>query len=296
MTRFEKLKKKWAYQWLWPSLARLPKRLAYPLAIKLDRRFKGDLHRMHADWHGLQQVAKALPQAPTDHEFFHARWAMFARERLESYRLAHMTADDFLAQVTLTGAQDAHQAVAAGHGAVLIMAHFGRPVMLCSALAHTGLHIGMLTGSVDEHTLVDPVDLWYHQVGMRNTLLHAKGRWVTLSDNLRLLYQALKEGEIIIIMMDVPSAAAGNVSFPFLQGTLNLPQGVLRLVNKTGAKLLYGSATEIADHRVAAHIQRLNDNPEVAFREAVALFEQDVKKAPAQWWQWNNLPSLWSPE
>lgn len=272
-------------------VARLPYKLGYPIALRLDNRFVHNQDLSSAIKQGLKSFSNKTENPLNLDEVFKKYTSMHARERLDTYRLTHLRRKDFEDQVLLEGDDYAKQALSDGNGAILIMAHYGRPVMLCSALAQKGPSIGMLTGSVQDNPNLDKVDLWFHYFGMQNTLNHSKGSWFTTRDDLRGLYKALKKGEIIIVMMDLPAGANG-INTPFFGGHLHLPQGIIRIAQKTQARLIYGSAKEIADGRVHAKIYPLDSNPEKAMMQAVKYLERDITEDCSQWWQWNLWPTL----
>lgn len=288
--------RKWLiYRVVWPLVARLPYRLGYKVAKKLDNRFRKQPQYLEQVKAGMRAFSDAAHCHLDPDQAIEPYLDMHARERLDTYRLSHLKASDFQKQVALTGEEAVGQALREKKGAILIMAHYGRPVMLCSALAHRGFKIGMLTGSVKENPNLDPVDLWFHYFGMENTLLHSKGSWFTTAEPLRGLYRALEEGQIIIIMMDLPAQDNG-VKVPFLDGELNLPPGIIRIAQKTQAGLLFGSARESDHGKVNAKLYRLDDEPEIALQQAAAHLEQEVRSAPSQWWQWNHWPAIFKKD
>jgi lauroyl/myristoyl acyltransferase len=82
--------------------------------------------------------------------------------------------------------------------------------------------------------------------------------------------------------------------FPFCGGTLSLPEGIVRVAKRTGAKLVYAAAVDHGD-TVEIKLSPLPDDPLAALGEAVRHLEENLLANPAQWWQWAGVGALWSP-
>ena len=275
------------------SLSWLPERLAYPLAGCIG---DWDLWREPARAKALGAGLRlAFPTQTDTHisDMAQAHFHMLAREVLDAFCLPHRAARD-LGQILFPSGLDALRG--AGQGTIIAMGHYGRPIMLSTALGLSGYRIGMLSQAVDErNAALDAVEQSYLQFKMRHTVAQAGGRWITTQDNLRSLYEALAQGEIMIIMLDVAEPdPARRFEAPFLGGTLAVPSGILRLAAKTGARLVYGVAKD-RGRAVAAELRPLPQAPEAALTAAIGELEKDVREAPWQWWQWHQFGQVWRP-
>jgi KDO2-lipid IV(A) lauroyltransferase len=278
------------------GLSWLPERAAYRLANCV-----GDFDRRRQSGHA-EAVAAGLRLAfPTQSDaliadLVQANFRMLAREVLDVFYLSRRSASDLGKVFFPSGFEVLERAGQERRGTIIAMAHYGRPIMLSTALGLAGFRVGMLSQAVDERNPdLDAVEQSYLQFKMRHTVAQAGGPWITTRDNLRSLYEALAQGEILIIMLDVAEPdPAKCFEAPFLGGTLAVPNGILRIAQKTGARLVYGVARD-RDRAVAAELRPLPEAPDAALTAAIRHLEGDVLAAPWQWWQWYHLKHVWRP-
>lgn len=295
--RDRELKKRWLrYFVAFRGLSLLPERIAYWFASRL-----GDWDsRQENDW--AAAFSRGLRLAfPLQTESFiagsvQAHFRMMAREVLDVFylprrRVAHLGSVFFP-----SGFEILKRPEMDGRGTIIAMAHYGRPIMLSTALGLSGYRIGMLSQAVDErNTALNQVEQRYLQYKMRHTVAQAGGSWITTMGSMRRLYEALNRGETIIIMLDVfEPDPAKRFQAPFLGGILEIPTGIIRVAKKTGARLVYGVARELG-RTVAPELRPLPDDPEAALAVAVRELEKDVLEAPWQWWQWRQFEHVWRP-
>ncbi|MBD3768389.1 MAG: hypothetical protein IE928_10680 [Gammaproteobacteria bacterium] len=286
--------KKIKYKLILPLISRLPRKSAFTLATKLGRRF---FWLFEPEWIESYRAGLKLAFREATHEqveqWVYAHFGMMAREELDVFYLTRMNRKTITDMASLNA--DALIKERNNCGKIIVMAHAGRPIMLSSALGLSDLSIGMLSQVIDERNPhLDEQTRDYLQYKMHHTVRIAGGRWVTTADHLRVLYDALKQGETIIIMMDLVEAdPARQVKVDFLNGQLALPPGIIRLVQRSGAKLFYGRALDSHEQTVCSVIA-LPDDPVLAMQAAAQQLENDINIAPWQWWQWNNLPLMWS--
>lgn len=286
--------KKLLYGKLLPMLSQLPRALAYPLATAAGRLF---FEKNEPDWQAAYKkgLATLFPNA-TPRQLDHwtqSHFGMLAREALDVFYINRMQRGD-VARLTKLSAPE----LLADHssaGKIIIMAHQGRPIMLSSALGLSGLKVGMLSQVIDERNPhLDGTTRQFLNLKMGRTVRIAGGRWVTTADHLRVLYDAIKQGETIIIMMDlVEPDPSRQVSLPFHGGFLKLPPGIIRIAQRGGAKLYFGRALDNGS-RTDCSVVPLPTDPHQALLTAAQLLEADTQKAPWQWWQWNDLHLLWN--
>lgn len=278
---------------LFPAMAWLPERIAYALANLIglyDWRFK------HPERRVIENAMHSIPAfGDKDIKSCSRRYyQMMACDMLDCFRMPGFTPGNTSNLIRVNNAEALTTAKAAGKGVIMIISHFGRFFMLGPGLKLHGLEFGMLTTIVDESNQhYDDIGRWYINTKLRNTQIFSRGTWTTTGDDPRRIYRALKEGEIMLIALDGnASNSKSRVAFPFLGGTLSLPEGIVRIAAKTGAKLVY-AATVDHGHGVEINIYNLPDDPLEAMRSAVEIMERDIMAYPWHWWQWIGLGALW---
>lgn len=291
------LKKRWLrYFCFFRLISFLPRFLAYRLATYMGKRdFRRDPEWAKLLTAGLKLAYPELPEADISCHV-KANFQLLARETCDVFRFSRMSRSDFGRGIAPVGFELLREAQAAGKGVIILMGHYGRPMMLSTALGLSGYKIGMLSQAVDERNPgLNPVERQYLQYKMKEALSRSGGSWVTTKDPLRALYRLLQAGETIIIMQDVAQLdREKGISVPFLGGTLTIPKGSLRLAQQTGAKLLYGVAKEL-DSAICVELRDLPADKTMAVQVAAKELEKDVRDAPWQWWQWYHLHQVWNP-
>lgn len=286
---------------LFQPLSRLPLALAYRAAGAIGRHDFRHLHDARtAIGNGLDSAFPHLAADPAlRKDWIQRHFTMMSREIMDTFVMERLHPGNSQQLVQLDPASLAlmQETKREGRGTILVMAHFGRLNLVLLALAMAGFPLGMLTIAVDERNPeLGAADRKYlgHKVG--TLLRHIRGRWVKLGDNMRGLYEGLQAGETIVVLMDAyHSAQGGNkLQIPFLDGILEINQGIERIASKTGANLIYGAAKENG-WRVEARLRPLPDAPPAALRQSVSYLEQDILESPWAWWHWNILDYIWSP-
>ncbi len=287
---------KWfRYRCLFPTLAFFPERLAYKIASLIglfDARYQGNRPAIQ---NGFLTIYPGLAD-DTEHlkALMNHYYQMMARDTLDCFRMPRFTNKNTQTLLQVHDEDVLKKAQSQGKGVILIISHFGRFFMLGPGLKLSGIEFGMLTTSVDEtNPHYDAIDRCYVAKKLFNTQLFSRGSWFTTADSPRKTYQALKQGEIILIAMDgIETNSSTRFHFPFLGGTLTLPEGIVRIAEKTGAKIVFGHAME-QGRSVHIRLFPLPDDPYTALQQSVKQLEQDVTAYPWQWWQWAALASLW---
>ena len=276
------------------GLSLMPERVAYRLASHMGDL---DLRRENA-WaesfaSGLRLAFPSWAESRISASV-RAHFRMMAREVLDVFYLPRRREQHLGKVIFPSGFEVLEHAKQGGKGTIIAMAHFGRPIMLSTALGLSGHRIGILSQAVDERNPdLSSVDSTYLQNKLLHTVAKAGGRGITTKDNLRVLYNALDQGETIIIMLDVVEPdAEKRFKAPFLGGILGVPRGIVRLASKTGARLIYGVAKD-QGHTVATELRALPPEPGAAMTAAILELEKDVLEAPWQWWQWRQLNHFW---
>jgi lauroyl/myristoyl acyltransferase len=286
---------------LMPLLARLPSRLAYPLAARLGAWGReGQANAALAVSNGLLHMWPELAGRPERLAEIKAGWlAMMAREMLDVYRMGRKGHAEVDTLVQIQDLGPLFDARATGKGVILVMAHYSRLIMLLSALGSAGVRMSMLTMPVDDRNPeLDPVMRRYLQLKVRRLRQRIGGAWLSVGDNLRPMYTGLKAGEVWIVLIDAYMSHQHEQrgAYPFLGGTLSLSEGIIRIARTTRSELVYASVQEDG-HRLNGRLQWLQASDAVtAFSAALTELERDVQVRPDQWWQWNILEHIWTAQ
>lgn len=282
---------------LFPAIARLPRAVGYRLADLIGRLDATRHSTRPAVAQGMLAVFPALAHDPLRLQTLLLNYyQMMARDMLDCFRMPGFTPAKVAGQIRVHSVETLIAAKAAGRGVIMIISHFGRFFMLGPGLKFAGVEFGMFTTVVDErHPSYDAIDRWYIATKLHNTQLFSRGTWVTTGDDGRRLYRSLQAGEIMLFALDgSESTSNSRVEFPFCGGTLSLPEGLVRVAARTGAKLVYAAAVD-SGVGVDITIHALPDDPVAGLGAAVQLLEQDFLAAPWQWWLWAALAFFWRP-
>jgi len=287
---------------LFPFLGRLPRAIGYRLATRLgmaDARFRRgamaqELTAVDAG------MARLLPELAADPQrraqAVAAYGALMARDKVDCFYMPRFEHEGCGNLIRLAGAEHLAAARDMGRGVILVISHFGRFFMLGPGLGLNGFPFAMLTTMVDERNRgYDAVELAYMKAKMANTLRYSQGEWVTTADDFRRVFRLLRDGRILLMAMDgLETNSDQKLQVPFFGGTLQLPAGIVRIAERSGAKLVYAAVRDVAhDCGVTIGIHPLPDDPAQALAESVTILERDVRATPWHWWQWPLLPMMW---
>lgn len=280
----------WRYLGLYPLLSLLPARIGYRLA-GLGYRYDPFLSTptQRAVSNGL---ARAFPDvSPAQRKIWVEEYqAMMGRELLDIYRLCRAEPHRPLSWVDVHGAEALLKAKDSGVGCVLAMAHFGRPSVLFAALSTLGVTLNVVTMSIrQDNTELDGVTRRYLRFKIGTNMRFLRGRWHPIDQSPRSLYASLRQGETVAILFDVRARPSDKcLDIPFLHDTIRVPVGFARLAQHGAAQVFYGRASDVFD-RVSIEIIPIGQatDVETSVRACVRQLENDVRRWPWQWWQWN---------
>ena len=294
------------YGLLLPALARLPAGLAYALA---DTR--GAWHARHGrDWAelsvGLRYIGERtaaayrefMPEA-SDQDI--ARWVLeryqtVSAEELEGQRIARGMLDVFGAGQPDFSAVLSRLDALGGGGLVVLQAHYNNPLVGCIGLARaTGRRVWVTISAITDHPQVHPaVSLHFRcKYGQAQASLNGGEFQETESPaGLRRLYRALRAGDIVVVMADLPAAPGQDgVCVPWLGARRLMAAGAVRLARQTGCAL---SAMVVSRVRAGAWTWQLTepvlpdpavaDGNDVAVCAAYAALGQAILREPGHWW------------
>lgn len=279
-----------------PLISLLPMPLAYRLAA-LACRFDPALRRP-ARAAAARGMRRLLPEADDPRvlrRLLDGQQGMLGRELLDTYLFRRLSKRNIGRLVAIEGLENI-VAPQGDRGCLLAFAHYGRPSLAFVALSLAGAKIHVVTQAIDgSNPGLDAVDRAFLRFKVRQNLRHLTGGWIPLSGSLRPVYEALTNGETVVVLFDVCPSGGTTVDVPFFGARLRLPQGVTRILGKTGARLCYAGVSD-EGWRARIRIDRIDDGePAAAFGAAVARLEADVRHAPHLWWQWGVLDHLLAP-
>jgi lauroyl/myristoyl acyltransferase len=299
MLNRKQLKKNIRYRLVYPALSLLPYDPAYALVSRLDNLMFDEIFDARNAYEAQLQLF--LPKLGLDPELWseYVRMQSGLRSRGEldaiwPYRPGRRGSD---VPCVFSSESIALDLKKKGEGVIIVMAHYGRPVVLCHALASLGIQHGLLTQTFDPQLInLDRAEMTFRMRGMENLLSAIGGPWFTLQTYMHPLYKALEAGQWVIIMCDLfePKSKSG-LDIPFLDGRFQAPNGIARLAGKTGARLVYGVGKEDPAGHVHVDVRPLPDDPEAGVSAAFAELEKDVREHPWQWHHWSVMREAWRP-
>ncbi|MCK9172754.1 lysophospholipid acyltransferase family protein [Desulfuromonas thiophila] len=291
--------KRLRYRCLFPLLAVLPSNVGYRLA-SLVGYCDAWLHPLrHPICHAMAQM---LPDLATNDALLRRQarryWRMLACDTLDGFRMPGFNRCNTRNQIELQGIEALARAQADKRGVILVISHFGRFFMLAPGLGLAGYPFAMLTTVVDErHPSYDATDRWHIATKLRHALDFSAGDWITTGDDPRRIYRCLRDGQTVLIALDGNETNnPQRIEFPFLGGTLSLPESIVRIARATGARLVYAATRDQSRGAgVRIELYDLPDDPQQALAAAVQQLESDLRQTPWQWWLWPAAAALWRP-
>lgn len=198
------------------KLANLLTRLAWQL-IGLRRREIIDSLQLH------------LELSPEQAEQSGARvYRHFLINAFEMASLAYISREDLLARIEIQGQEHLDQALARGHGAIIVSGHFGLWEMIPQWLAVNGYPVSTVVRRQNNPY----VDAWMEK--MRRRL---GGKTTDSGFGIREILRAIRQGEILALMVDQDNGKQG-IFVPFFRRYASAPTGPALLSLKTGAPVV----------------------------------------------------------
>lgn len=307
-------KRRWLWQgpdygWLLPTLARLPERLGYALSGLrgwLNRRWGRDWAELSVGqrYIGERTAAAyrtlfpgAAPEAIAG--WVLTRYQTVAAEELEGQRIARDVLDVFAAgQPDLSGCMTRLSGLGSG-GLVVVQAHFNNPLVGCMGLARaTGRRVWVTISAVTDHPQVHPaVSMHFkRKYAQAQASLNGGGFQETESPaGLRRLYRALKAGDLVVVMADLPAAPGQDgVCVPWLGQHRVMAAGAVRLARQTGCALAAMVVTCPANPSNGQWQWALSepllpqpgvpDGADEAVASAYGALGEAIRRHPGQWW------------
>ncbi len=222
----------------------------------------------------LQGIEKALGR-PFDPLMVPEVFQYFARSVYEFVSLPHHSTSEILRRyrVVRGGEYLKHEA---GSGLLIVSAHLAGWEMGGAWLAQ---HIGPFHTVAMQHPSRRVAEYFNQRRAKRGIIVHPLG------SSYRALLEALRRGEVVVLLCDRRFSAGGK-EVPFFGRPACFPDGYLRLAAEARVPVLpvfgrrVGSVTEL---RVEPPMTIERGEEEAALRKIVAYLEHHVAGAPEQW-------------
>jgi lauroyl/myristoyl acyltransferase len=233
---------------------------------------------------------RASPRASMVRRLVRQAFKQYGRMSLEFFTLTQTPDADLLASTQISGQSYLDEALARGHGAILVSPHLGNwdlAARICLALGYP------LTAVVEDDWSAE----FAGQVRQQNGL-----RVVARARSLRPIRRALARNEPVALLCDVVPPGSHAVEVCFAGQRAYLPAGPARLALASGAPLLPFAVLTLADGRRQASAEPLifppasngpahpqQEQVRQMTQELACRFERLIKEHPEQWYAFRPL-------
>ena len=203
------------------------------------------------------------------------------RTMVELLKSPYLTPEQLRALVRLHGLEHLHEALAQGHGVLLLTAHFGNWELMGAMAAREGLPLAVIARDSQEASTASLI----------NRSRESHGIEVLEREDTRAMLRALRNNRILGILPD-QHAAGGSVIVDFLGRPAATAVGVATLAARTGARVVPGFCLRRPDGSFDVIVQPPLELAQTGDREAdlranTALMNQVIGEQilahPEQW-------------
>jgi lauroyl/myristoyl acyltransferase len=281
-----------------PLLARLPLRLGYPLAAwrgtlnwVFDREWRSISLGRHyiraATDQAMKQVLPDLSAAET-RKLTRRRFEGNSREEFEASLVIQNRMREL--RFSVQGLESMREQLARGRGVVLLSMHFDSFILGIVCLGMSGFVVNVMTSDVVENPLVDGCVRRFFFRKYRGMERYLKGgKAVHVEQNLRFFYQALLNGECVVILADLPTSSDKDhrTWVPFLGRERSFLSGAFRLARRTGSALAgFVCQWEGMDRYVVTLSECMPPEKvtEASYEQVYAFLDAAIRRNPERWW------------
>ena len=266
------------YGWLTALVAGMPLRLGYALADALtELHFRLFPSRRHA---ALANLATAMPRATRRERLQIVRGMMRSYNRMmfEFFRLPHLTREELLRSIEVTGREHLERALARGRGVIITCTHIGNWELAAVALAHWGYQLHAVAGVQITRWLTPAV---------RETKSELAIHTVAPEDGFRKLLRALEHNDLVALMVDGDIYSHG-IAVDFFGRETRFPAGPGVLAQRTGALIICGYCERVSPGRFRIVMEPALDparfpNTGALNAEVAAISERHIREHLGQW-------------
>lgn len=245
-------------------------------AVSNMRRVLGD----NADWRVVKEVARDS-------------FRNYAKTLVDFLRYPHLDLDDIHRAIPRqSGWENLDKALAKGHGALIITAHFGNWDMAGALLGSKGLPIYAVADTFEPKKLDDLINGTRERYGLKLIKLDTA--------SLRKIFTALKHNEIVMLLFDRPEEDKG-VPVQFFGETAWLPEGPAAIALKTHAAIVLGYCLRRKGDKTFQGVLEepieyehlLTGNKEkdiqIITQQIVSRMEELIRHYPDQWYMFRQM-------
>jgi Kdo2-lipid IVA lauroyltransferase/acyltransferase len=281
---------------LLPPLARISRALPPPMASRLGSAL-GDLLfwcvRRYREVARRNLAAAFGWEAPRVEAVARQVFRNIGKTLIEFLRLPALSPVEMRRLCRLEGMEHLRAALAAGHGAMIITAHYGSWELLAARLVVEGFPLSVVARDADDGATNAFINRIRERCGYRVIPRQSAARGVL---------EALRRNEVVAILID-QNTIQGGLFVPFFGRTAATVTGPAVFALRTGAALLPGfSVRQPADGHVGRVYPPItpsrSENREADVLELTArltaLIETQVRADPTQWFwihdRWRHRP------
>lgn len=212
------------------------------------------------------------------------RWASISnicKTMVELFKLQWMTPEEVLRETVCSTLAPLDEALAEGHGAIIVTAHYGNWEYAGALFTLHGHKLSVIARDANDPLTRDLTNQARESMGMK-----VYGRW-----DARMLLKALRNNEVIAILPD-QHAKDAPVRGTFLGLPADTATGPATFALRTGAKVLPMFAVRLPDDRIEVQIHPPLEMVETGDREADILtntqrindvISAQIRALPDQW-------------
>ena len=289
-----------------PAAACLPAALGYRIAcLRGDWEYRSRPAKRAEIISNLRRLSEG-ESGPDDEQWLARQWFRFAScEAIDVMRLRYR-ARPLRRLVEIRGREHLEAALEAGHGAILVSAHFGSYDCAFSLLGASGFPVTTIGRWQHNYTarLSSAERRFWDLVQARRLRRHRRPNIEPWNGRVAVAARAaavLRANEVLTISIDAPPLdkdLARTVEVPFLGRRARLLPGAVTLARLTGAPLLMTFMYRTADYRhqvleISAPVQcPAEEDATMAFARCAAEVSAAIRRSPAHWAYWASKGDL----
>lgn len=281
-----------------PLFARLPLRLGYSLAAwrgtlnwVLDREWRsisiGQRYIRTATDQAMKQIVPDLAATET-RRLTRQRFETNSREEFE----AHLLMNDRMRELnfSIQGLEDLKEQSVRGRGVVLLTMHFDSFIFGIVYLGMTGLVVNAMSSDIVENPSVSDCVRRFFSRKYRSMERYLNGgKIVHVEQNLRFFYQALLNGECVVVLADLPALSEKDQQMwiQFLGRERSFMSGAFRLARRTESALAGFVCQWEGGNKYTVTLSECvlpTEVNEESYHRVYDFLDAAIRRKPERWW------------
>jgi lauroyl/myristoyl acyltransferase len=268
------------FGWLAPTI---PPRLGYGLFARIgDLFYRLDSRSRRVVEANLRHVLGPDTPPAVMADKVRTVFQMQAYNYFDLFRLPAMSRDEIEARTIVHNWEYLQQALDEGKGVIVVSAHFGNVDVLLQIIGLRGIKSTLLVERLQ------PERLFEYVARIRGRFT---GTLVPIGGSLKPVFQALRRGEVVPLVLDRDVTGSG-VAVEFFGDTGMLPDGYAKLSRHTGAPIVMAFGLRLPDHHLAVRLTpplaptRTGDrvaDVQAIMRQVLDVAEYYIAQHPEQW-------------